>query len=525
MFDTFLISFRLRMAYKVNSFLHGLKSLPIIRRLLPTALYDCQWLKWVAVVFAFLGEFFGMFIWRLVYFGLMFLAPLGLLEFADTTAGFCHLLVCLTCIGMIINNPLFDPTQDKYYAMFLMRMDARRYVVTDYGYYLLKLVIGFSVSTLLLGALVLDIPVWLCLLMPLFVASGKLTASGLTLWHWKRKGTLVSGKKINGVKLAALAALLIGAYGPLVLGWALPLPVLYILLALFLVCGCISSVYVVRFDGYRKAYKEQFAENSLLLGNQNLNAVTQETYHEKLELDVGESHKTGCAYFHELFVRRHRKLLTRSAKRITLIAAAIMAVLCVLVTFVSGIDEGINEFLGNSLPTFLILMYWINRGRGLTEALFFNCDHSMLTYRFYRQPKVLLELFTARLKTLVVINLMPAAVIAAGLPLLLLLSGGTDQPVRYLVLPLSILAMSVFFSVHTLVLYYLLQPYNVGLESRSHAYSVVNALTYAVSYFSMNLELPTVIFGLCTIGFCVVYIAVALVLAYRLAPKTFKLRT
>ena len=78
---------------------------------------------------------------------------------------------------------------------------------------------------------------------------------------------------------------------------------------------------------------------------------------------------------------------------------------------------------------------------------------------------------------------------------------------------------------HTLVLYYLLQPYNVGLESRSHAYSIVNTATYAVCYFTMNLELPTVIFGLCVIGFCVVYIAAALVLAYRLAPKTFKLRT
>lgn len=525
MFDTFLLSFRLRMTYKVNSFLHGLKSLPIIRRLLPTALYDCQGLKWVAVVFAFLGEFFGMFIGRLIYFALMFLAPLGLLEFADSGMGFLHLLVFLTGIGMMINNPLFDPTQDKYYAMFLMRMDARRYVVTDYAYYLLKLVIGFLISALLFGWLVLDVPVWLCLLIPFFVASGKLTASGLTLWHWKRKGTLVSGKKIDGVKLATLVVLLAGAYVPLVLGWAIPLPVFYILLVLFLLCGAVSAVYVVRFDGYRKAYKEQFAENDAVLGNQNMNAITQESYHEKLVLDVGESKKTGCAYFHELFVRRHRKLLTRSAKRITLITAAIVVALCGAVSFVPDAAAGINEFLDSSLPMFLILMYWINRGRGLTEALFFNCDHSMLAYRFFRQPKVLLELFTARLKTLVVINLQPAAVIAVGLPLLLLLSGGTNQPVRYVVLPLSILAMSVFFSVHTLVLYYLLQPYNVGLESRSHAYSIVNALTYAVSYFLMDVELPTMAFGLCVIGFCAVYIAVALVLAYRLAPKTFKLRT
>ena len=524
MFDTFLISFRLRIAYKVNSFLHGLKSLPIIRRLLPASLYDHQGLKAAATIAALLGEFFGMFIWRLVYIGVMIVFPLGLLNDSDSyVPGFFHLLVFLTIIGMVLNNPLFEPTRDKYYAIFLLQMDARRYVMTDYGYYLVKLVIGFLISALLCGFL-LGVPVWMCLLVPLFVASGKLTASGWTLRRWKKRGTLIS-EKIGGAKLVAAAALLLAAYVvPLFAGF-LPLPVFFVLLALFLVCGTVSAAYLLRFDSYRKTYKEQFAENPALLGQVNTAAITQETYHEKLELDVGESSKTGCAYFHELFVRRHRKLLTRSAKRITAFTAIIAAVLCIAVLLLPTEASAINRLLDTSLPMFLILMYWINRGRGLTEALFFNCDHSMLTYRFFRQPKILLQLFTARLKTLVGINLMPAAVIAAGLPLLLLLSGGTDQPVRYIVLPLSILAMSVFFSVHTLVLYYLLQPYNVGLESRSHAYSIVNALTYAVCYFLMDADLPTIIFGGCVIGFCVVYIAAALLLAYKLAPKTFKLRT
>ncbi len=525
MFDTFLISLRLRIAYKINGFLHGLKSLPLIRRLLPTALYDHQGLKAAATIVALLKEFFGMFLGRILYFALMFLAPLGIMEFHDPAAGFLHLLVFLTLIGMILNNPLFEPTQDKYYAMFLLQMDARRYVVTDYSYYLLKLLVGFTISALLFGWLLMDLPAWLCLLIPLFVAAGKLTASGLTLLRWKRKGTLVTGEKINVTKIAASGMLLAAAYAPPALGLAIPYSVFFVLLGLFLLCGVVAAVYVVRFPHYRKVYKEQFVANSLLLGVENANTITQDVYQNKLELEVGESKKTGCAYFHELFVRRHRKLLTRSGKRMTLAAAVIMAALCVAVTLIGELSDSIHQFLGNSLPTFLIVMYWINRGRDLTQALFFNCDHSMLTYRFYRQPKILLELFTARLKTLIVINLSPAAVIAAGLPLLLFLSGGAETPLHYAVLPLSILAMSVFFSVHTLVLYYLLQPYNVGLESRSHAYSIVNTATYVVCYFTMNLELPTVIFGLCVIGFCVVYIAVALVLAYRLAPRTFKLRT
>ena len=131
MFDTFLISLRLRITYKINSFLHGLKSLPLIRRWLPTRLYDHQGLKAAATIVALVKEFFGMFLGRLLYFALMFLAPLGLMEFHDPAAGFLHLLVFLTLIGMVLNNPLFDPSRDKYYAIFLLQMNARRFVLAD----------------------------------------------------------------------------------------------------------------------------------------------------------------------------------------------------------------------------------------------------------------------------------------------------------------------------------------------------------------------------------------------------------
>lgn len=107
-----------------------------------------------------------------------------------------------------------------------------------------------------------------------------------------------------------------------------------------------------------------------------------------------------------------------------------------------------------------------------------NCDHSMLTYRFYRQPKAILSLFVERLKVIIVINLMPAFVIALGLPSLMFITGGTDKPINYFLLFISILAMSVFFSVHHIVLYYLLQPYNINLESKSFAYGIANFLTY-----------------------------------------------
>lgn len=177
------------------------------------------------------------------------------------------------------------------------------------------------------------------------------------------------------------------------------------------------------------------------------------------------------------------------------------------------------------LPLFLLVMYFVNRGRMITEAMFMNCDHSMLTYRFYRQSAAILSLFAERLKSIIFINLIPACVIALGLPFLLFLTGGTDLWIQYVLLFVSIIAMSVFFSVHSLVLYYLLQPYNVELDTRSAVYEAANSLTYIICYLVSRLEVSTLLFGVGISVFCILYIIIALILVYWLAPKTFRLRS
>ena len=50
------------------------------------------------------------------------------------------------------------------------------------------------------------------------------------------------------------------------------------------------------------------------------------------------------------------------------------------------------------LPYFAFIMYLINRGTSFTQALFMNCDHSLLTYSFYKQPGFVLKLFQIRLR-------------------------------------------------------------------------------------------------------------------------------
>ena len=177
------------------------------------------------------------------------------------------------------------------------------------------------------------------------------------------------------------------------------------------------------------------------------------------------------------------------------------------------------------LPYFVFIMYAINRGTNFTQALFMNCDHSLLTYSFYKQPKFVLKLFQIRLREIIKINLLPAAMIGVGLAVLLYASGGTDNPLNYGILIISILCMSMFFSVHYLTIYYLLQPYNISTEIKSGTYQLVLSATYLVCFFMMRWKMPIFLFGLMAIAFCVVYCVIACILIYRFAPKTFRLRT
>ena len=177
-----------------------------------------------------------------------------------------------------------------------------------------------------------------------------------------------------------------------------------------------------------------------------------------------------------------------------------------------------------SLPYFVFIMYVINRGSVITQAMFINCDSSMLNYRFYRQPKVILELFKKRLKTLIKINMIPSLVIAIGLPFLLFVTGGTSNDLNYILLFISIISLSVFFSVHHLVIYYLLQPYDINMKAKSSTYSIVNGITYFICYLCIDLSYPTLIFATFVTLFSVIYILVALYLVYKYAYKTFKLK-
>ena len=523
MLETFATAFRLRNTYKANSIIWALKGIPLVKKLLPSSLYASRGLKRFANVLGGIWEFLSAFSGKALYLLLVW-TQLAVMQ-ANAPDSFAHALLFLTIIGGFLNTYIFNPTKDKFYAIFIMRMDAKRYTLTGYFYFLLKMLAGFAAFSLLFGRLA-GASVLTCLAVPVYVICVKLCFTALSLDDCKKQSKAFNENQFKPLIWIGIAVLL-GLSALPYLGFALPQTVLWILTAALLIPSGFALRHILRFNDYRFIYKELLKPENYT-GSANTSAAgaaQQLALQKKMTADFSQtSNKSGYPYFNELFMKRHARLLTRSAKRITIGAAALFAAAAVALYFFPGAHADVNELCMNYLPYFLFVMYLINRGRTITQAMFLNCDHSMLAYRFYRQPKALLRLFVERLKYVILINLMPAVVIALGLPMLLYITGGTAQPLNYAVLFLSIIAMSVFFSVHSMVLYYLLQPYNVNLESKSATYGILNWVTYMVSYLAIQVHLPTLYFGAAISAFCILYAVAAFILAYRLAPKTFRLR-
>ena len=523
MLNTLRLSFSLKNTYRVNAILHSLKQIPLLKHLLSNTLYQVRGLKIFANVLAVIWELITIFLFKFLYFFVMVCGLELIRPDLQSKETFLHILLLLTLIGSFMNTNLFDAKRDKYYAMILLRMNARSYTLVNYGYYLLKVVVGFLPWVLLFG-LGRGVPLWLCLLIPFAVAGSKLAVDSYSLWDYEQTGHVRNASKLKKWPWLLTAVLLALAYLPLLAGAVLPLKVSAVLWVLCIPAGLLGLRRVVTFRYYREINQELLAG---LFTQIDTAKKAVKTANEKVisaDLTI-TSPKNGFEFLNELFIKRHRKILWRSTLRIAVICAILCCGVLLLMALEPGVKTDINEMVMTWLPYFAFILYLINRGTGFTSALFMNCDHSLLTYSFYKQPKFVLKLFQIRLREIMKINAVPALVIGVGLAVILFVSGGTENPLNYVVLVVSVLFMSMFFSIHYLTVYYLLQPYTAGTEMKSGTYRIVMILTYVVCYAMMNLRLPILVFGVACIAFCVLYSVVASILVYKYAPQTFRLRT
>lgn len=523
--NTLRISFSLKNTYRVNSILYAIKQIPILKKILPDSLYRMIGFKIAGNIISCIWEVLSAVFGKVLYFLFLCWCTAAIGEIAVNLSFdsiYMNLFLFLTLVGAVTNLYMFDTHKSKYYAIMLLNVDAKKYNLINYIYSVLKLLVCYIAAFLILS-FAFQFPLWLSILAPFFTVGVKAAVVALTLKKYKATGKPVDNNLFGKLTFPFVILCAILGAGLPALGYPIPYFAMGIVMAIGVVLGVFGFVKIFKFDEYRQVSRE------VLLNAQTLKADPQKTARDNslktISSDTSiKSSKKGFEFLNELFIKRHSKILWKPVLIISAVCFAVFSIGAVVLLRFPEAGAEINDVLLNSLPYFLFIMYAINRGTSYTQALFINCDHSLLTYSVYKKPKNILKLFTIRLREITKMNLVPAAIIGLGLAALLFVSGGTDNPINYAVLFVSPLAMSVFFSVHNLTIYYLLQPYNANTEIKSGMYQVIMGVTYMACYVFMQIELPTLYFGISMIIFCVLYCIVSSLLIYKYAPKTFRIR-
>jgi hypothetical protein len=531
--NTLQTIFNVSASINANVFLYYFKRIPLIGRIVPSRIYADISLKRnisiIAALFRIIFKFFS----KALFIGLLSILAVMLMEKNSSLryAAYLNVFFFLNAIGSFITSFVFETDQNKYICIRLMHINARNYIVStlllhemvDFVTFLPAVMIAtiFMGSTLAHG-----------FILAVMLSVLSLTAETFFLLVYSGTGVMLSKKSLYIVCTFVLCLLF--AYVPVLLHKPLMLSSLLFhpafLLFLFLLLGCSLTV-ILKYDKYHELAMESLkaSDYSVDVGKvitetkfSDVAVREKEFKHADLDTHRLES-KTGFAYLNAIFFRRHRHILVKPI----IIRLVIIAILFAVAAVASTHEPKVKSLISRPdtiLPVFVFIMYFSSLGERVCKAMFYNCDISLLRYSFYREKNAVLSTFKVRLRRVAGLNLMIAFAIFSAVFGLTLVFGSNWSVIDTLAFALSILLLSLFFSVHHLFMYYVFQPYTTELGMKNPFYSGINSVIYFLCLFCMNIKSPPSYFTLIVLASTCLYIVVALTLVYRYAPKTFRVK-
>ena len=519
MINSLKMSFKIDITYAINSFIYNIKRFPLLKDLFPgNDLYKSKKAKKIIRILGVILSTIRVIMFKILYFATIYIIA-TMITPKDIVYGILHIYFMFTIIGMFINNKILSTSTKKYFSIVLFNMNAKEFMKANLW---IDIITNFITHSICLFILVKNPIIFLFTLLGLL---GRIIGERINLLYYNKYKI-----PLNYNYTIYWTVVLIGiacCFLPLI---NITVPNIFVLILniIFLPVTIFCYYKLIKIDNYKLIYKR------INTKTRALNSKQSQEYSRQAMMDIKEKDKKistkklkgkkGYDFFNIIFFERHKEILLRSAKWFAGISLGIMIITAILIILNPTLKENLNNFLLNNIAWFVIVMYFINRGSIITQAMFYNCDHSMLTFNFYRNPKVILNVFKTRVLTVSKVNLIPAILIAIGLPILLYLSGGTTNQLDYLSIPIFILSLSMFFSIHYLVIYYLFQPYDKNMKMKSITYSIISSVTYIVSYALTDFNMSTTMFSIIAIIATITYSILALMLVYKKAPETFKIK-
>ena len=540
MINTIIQGRMLVFVQQVNVLLYYVRKLPFVGEKIPYRLYGETDIKKaigaIPVVFSVIGAFVGTFL----YFLLMIKLPANWIQgfwekegiFVDQKAVMVYLFLIFSFLpGSFLVSNLTEGAKKDYVLLHVMRIPAVQY-------YRSKMVLKGVKDTI-------------CFLVPLlwfgFGAESALFVVSLfftryighagILQHYRHSEK--KGKKVFWKSLGK-TFLMFGIILALGYGVAAAVPRLFfdryvmaevVVFLSFTLVGmfCFSKVW--KYGGYTifakkmVRLKDFLEQDDAVKEARAADVQIQDKDISKEELRSRKyEEKEGYDYLNAIFFERHKRIVSRAVKsRIIILAVGLIGAVALL--FVGEqMKQKTFEAMTQMMPVMVFVMYLESTGGRICKAMFFNCDISLLKYGYYREADAILKNFKIRLRKLLMLDAVPAAIICGMILLWTLLCGEILAVWKAIPLMAGSLLLSAFFCLFHLFMYYITQPYTEEKTVKSPIFSVVNALVYFGCYLCLQIQTGSWLFTLGVLAVTIIFIPLSYFCVFRFAPKTFKIR-
>ena len=520
----------------VNQALFYYRKIPMLKWLAPGSSYRMTGPKEFLTFFAPLGTIVVRFVKSLPVYGLLALISLGLNNI------FARMPIATIFLNLVIAGMILDFSQFYYETMKektlihynLFKVDPKDFIFSGIFIQEFINIFGRFLSLTLIGRILGIGPVTL-LSIGFLTYLFSIIFNGLNFFLFDK--SILNPK--NYGKYQFLSTIMTLAIFAATLLLSIDLAQYFISpmgLGLAIVLSIISIIFLKSLHRYTEIllmFEDSYTEKGI---STNTDKIQIYSALKAEDLEASKSHiRTGLKGYkllNETFFQRHRRILLKPILIKTGILIFIFLFFGTIRFWWKIIDlpteiplESI--YFENSIMTFLpgtvpFAAYLLFFQESMTKIMFINCDQALMQYGFYRRPADLLKMFSLRIKKLLFWNGGPLLVTLIWLGLMKVMYGFETKDV--LIIALQVISLWIFFSVHTLFIYYIFQPYNDAFELRHPIYQIINWIVYFVSYLSMNMRWQGAWVAPVFIGIAAIYSVVALISVYRLAPSTFKVR-
>lgn len=542
MINTIIQGRMLVFVQQVNVLLYYVRKLPLVGEKIPYRLYGETDIKKaigiIPVVFSVIGAFVGTFL----YFLLMIKLPANWIQgfwqkeglFVDQKAVMVYLFLIFSFLpgSFLVSNLMTEGAKKDYVLLHVMRIPAAQHYRSQMVLKGVKDTICFLVPLLWFGFRAESV---------LFVVSLFFTRyighAGI-LQHYRHSET--KGKKVFWKSLGR-TFLVFGIILALGYGVAAAAPRLFldryvmaevvVFLSLALV-GMFCFPKVWNYGGYTIFAKKMVSRKDFLEQDDAVKEARaadvqiQDKDISKEELRSRKyEEKEGYDYLNAIFFERHKRIVSRAVKSRIIIILAVGLIGAVALLFVGEeMKQKTFEVMTQMMPVMVFVMYLESTGGRICKAMFFNCDISLLKYGYYREADAILKNFKIRLRKLLMLDAVPAAIICGMILLWTLLCGEILAVWKVIPLMAGSLLLSAFFCLFHLFMYYITQPYTEEKTVKSPIFSVVNALVYFGCYLCLQIQTGSWLFTLGVLAVTIIFIPLSYFCVFRFAPKTFKIR-